>query len=306
MNASAEPVFAACVTRRSAPGKREVGPVTSISRGRVELRQSTANVLQGPILVAVVLLAIVIRLLFVPQPSTIILASALGGLAVLQHPSSCLCTACATSDRPWSSPRTTSPSPSGAQRARGRPLSRSSSAPPAACTASVWPPTASGAPSTPAMRQAARQCHRRGGVCGRVRPPQGPAGRPVVRMVVLLTAEAAMPLGAAAGHVHGAPRQPRSPNYQRQHAARRRPAQSGPGCPRAAGRTITPYRLRMATSGRVSGFWRASDESGSRNDLGGENHGDEPVDGGAERRPPPCAGDVVAALLPEVFETMAV
>src|ERR1700736_5537775 len=31
-------------------------------------------------------------------------------------------------------------------------------------------------------------------------------------------------------------------------------------------------------------------KSGSCNDLDDENHGDEPVDGGAERRPPPCAG----------------
>src|SRR2546430_12797186 len=46
-------------------------------------------------------------------------------------------------------------------------------------------------------------------------------------------------------------------------------------------------------------------KSGSCNDLRDENHGDEPVDGGAERRPPPCAGNVVAALLPEVLEAMA-
>src|SRR6266699_3503163 len=46
-------------------------------------------------------------------------------------------------------------------------------------------------------------------------------------------------------------------------------------------------------------------ESGSRNDLDDENHGDEPVDGGAKRRPPPGVGNVVAALLPEVFETVA-
>ena len=56
--------------------------MTSTSRGRVELRQSTANVLQGPVLIAVVLLAIVIRLLFVHQPSTIILGVC-AGLAVL-------------------------------------------------------------------------------------------------------------------------------------------------------------------------------------------------------------------------------
>src|SRR6478752_2371046 len=46
-------------------------------------------------------------------------------------------------------------------------------------------------------------------------------------------------------------------------------------------------------------------ESGSGNDLDGENDGDEPVDGGAERRPPPCPGNVLAALLPEVLQTMA-
>src|SRR5215831_2430074 len=46
-------------------------------------------------------------------------------------------------------------------------------------------------------------------------------------------------------------------------------------------------------------------KSDSHGDLDGENHGDEPVDGGAERRPPSCIGHVVAALLPEVLETMA-
>src|SRR5690348_2001960 len=45
-------------------------------------------------------------------------------------------------------------------------------------------------------------------------------------------------------------------------------------------------------------------ESGSCNDLDGEDRGDEPVDGGAKRRPPPGIGNVVAAFLPEVFETM--
>src|SRR4051812_38476225 len=46
-------------------------------------------------------------------------------------------------------------------------------------------------------------------------------------------------------------------------------------------------------------------KSGSGNDLDGENHGDEPVDGGAEGRPPPRADDVVAAFLPETLETVA-
>jgi hypothetical protein len=40
-----------------------------VSRGRVELRQSNANALGLPILIAVVLVAIVISQLFAPQPS---------------------------------------------------------------------------------------------------------------------------------------------------------------------------------------------------------------------------------------------
>jgi hypothetical protein len=56
--------------------------VTSISRGRAELRQSAANVLQLPGLFAVVLVAIVIRQLFVHPPSTIILGVC-AGLAAL-------------------------------------------------------------------------------------------------------------------------------------------------------------------------------------------------------------------------------
>ena len=56
--------------------------MTSLSRGRVELRQPAANLLQLPILLAVVLLAIVIRQLFVHPPSTIIFGVC-AGLAVL-------------------------------------------------------------------------------------------------------------------------------------------------------------------------------------------------------------------------------
>jgi hypothetical protein len=56
--------------------------VTSISRGQVELRQPAANVLQLPGLIAVVLLAIVIRQLFVHPPSTIVLGVC-AGLAAL-------------------------------------------------------------------------------------------------------------------------------------------------------------------------------------------------------------------------------
>ncbi len=71
--------------------------MTPISQGRVELRQSTANVLQGPILVAVVLLAVIIRQLFVHPPSTIILGvcAALMALDIVFA-----VTPCATSDRP--------------------------------------------------------------------------------------------------------------------------------------------------------------------------------------------------------------
>jgi hypothetical protein len=56
--------------------------VTSVSPGRAELRQSTANVLQGPVLLAVVLLAVFLRVLFAPQPSTVILGVC-AGLAAL-------------------------------------------------------------------------------------------------------------------------------------------------------------------------------------------------------------------------------
>jgi hypothetical protein len=38
-------------------------------------------------------------------------------------------------------------------------------------------------------------------------------------------------------------------------------------------------------------------KSGSCHDLDGENNGDEPVDGCAERRPPPCAGEQRAGAL---------
>jgi hypothetical protein len=55
---------------------------TSISWGQAELRQSAANLLQLPVLFAVVLLAIVIRQLFVHPPSTIILGVC-AGLAAL-------------------------------------------------------------------------------------------------------------------------------------------------------------------------------------------------------------------------------
>jgi hypothetical protein len=56
--------------------------VTSISRGRAELRQPAANLLQGPVLLAVVLLAAVVRELFTHPPSTIILGVC-AGLAAL-------------------------------------------------------------------------------------------------------------------------------------------------------------------------------------------------------------------------------
>src|SRR5690349_9169846 len=66
--------------------------------------------------------------------------------------------------------------------------------------------------------------------------------------------------------------------------------------------------VRQSGSGPATLRWPAAwlvVKSGSGDDRDGENDGDEPVDGGAERRPPPCAGDVVAALLPEVLEAVA-
>ena len=47
--------------------------MTSVSRGRAELRQSAANLLQLPILIAVAVIAMVIRQLFVHPPSIIVL-----------------------------------------------------------------------------------------------------------------------------------------------------------------------------------------------------------------------------------------
>ena len=50
-----------------------MGPVTSVTPGRVELRQSAPNVLGLPILIAVCLLAVIIRLLMPPGGSTVII-----------------------------------------------------------------------------------------------------------------------------------------------------------------------------------------------------------------------------------------
>ncbi|HUA41736.1 MAG TPA: hypothetical protein VMA32_09225 [Streptosporangiaceae bacterium] len=47
--------------------------MTPVSQGRVELRQSTANMLQLPILFAVALVAVIIRQLFAHPPSAIVL-----------------------------------------------------------------------------------------------------------------------------------------------------------------------------------------------------------------------------------------
>jgi hypothetical protein len=47
--------------------------VSSVTRGQIELRQSAANLLGLPILIAVAVLAVIIRQLFVHPPSAIIL-----------------------------------------------------------------------------------------------------------------------------------------------------------------------------------------------------------------------------------------
>lgn len=70
------------VLRNPGPDGRATPWPGGHARGRAELRQSTANVLQLPGLFAVVLLAIVIRQLFVHPPSTIILGVC-AGLAAL-------------------------------------------------------------------------------------------------------------------------------------------------------------------------------------------------------------------------------
>ena len=53
-----------------------MGPVTSVSPGRVELRQSTSNLLALPIFIAIVLLVLIIRLLMPPGGSTVIIVVA--------------------------------------------------------------------------------------------------------------------------------------------------------------------------------------------------------------------------------------
>ena len=47
--------------------------MTSVARGQIELRQSAANLLGLPILIAVCLLAVIVRQLFVHPPSAIVL-----------------------------------------------------------------------------------------------------------------------------------------------------------------------------------------------------------------------------------------
>lgn len=56
--------------------------MTPVPRGRAELRQPAANLLQLPVLFAVAVLAMAIRQLFVHPPSAIVLG-ACAGLAVL-------------------------------------------------------------------------------------------------------------------------------------------------------------------------------------------------------------------------------
>jgi hypothetical protein len=67
------------------PAKPRKLPVTSVARGQIELRQSAANLLGLPILIAVAPLAIIIRQLFVHPPSGIVLGvcSAVAALDVI-------------------------------------------------------------------------------------------------------------------------------------------------------------------------------------------------------------------------------
>ena len=56
--------------------------MTSVAREKIELRQSATNLISFPILLAVVLLAAIIRKLFVHPPSTIILAVCAAAVAL--------------------------------------------------------------------------------------------------------------------------------------------------------------------------------------------------------------------------------
>jgi hypothetical protein len=56
--------------------------VTSAARGQIELRQSAANLLSLPILIAVALLAAIIRQLFVHPPSAILLGACAAAAAL--------------------------------------------------------------------------------------------------------------------------------------------------------------------------------------------------------------------------------
>src|SRR5437773_12009268 len=51
-------------------------------------------------------------------------------------------------------------------------------------------------------------------------------------------------------------------------------------------------------------FSRLGPEVDPRDDLDPDDQRDDPVDGGAERWPPPGAGDVLAALLPRLLDSM--
>lgn len=123
--------------------------MTSLSREPVELRQSAANLLQFPVLIAVVVLAMAVRQLFAHPPSTMILGACAGlaaldivlAMYLLHNMASTL--AVTADDITFTRRRA---------RGKGPPPSRSSSAPPAACSASAWPPMAPPAPSTPATR----------------------------------------------------------------------------------------------------------------------------------------------------------
>ena len=76
---------AARTMRRPALARRDGRPATSASSGRVELRQSTASVLQLPILIAVALLAVVIRELVAGpfSPTVLGVCAAAGALDIV-------------------------------------------------------------------------------------------------------------------------------------------------------------------------------------------------------------------------------
>jgi hypothetical protein len=118
---------------------------TSLAPGQTELRQSAANLLGLPILIAVCVVGIVIRQLFVHPLSTIVLGVS-AGVAILDM----LLAVYLLRNMGSTLVITADDITFTRQRRKGRHPGKSSSARPAARSASAWPPTGPSAWTTPA------------------------------------------------------------------------------------------------------------------------------------------------------------